>query len=744
HHNDLAYVLYTSGSTGCPKGVQVTHGNLSNFLLSMQQEPGITIDDRLLAITTISFDIAGLELYLPLISGALLVLVDSDTARDGDLLYDIIVNNNITFMQATPATWRMMLESDWRDKLPVKMLCGGESLPKELAHQLLSRGSELWNMYGPTETTIWSTLKKISFTHRQITIGKPIANTSIYILDTELRQVGPQIIGEIYIGGEGVAKGYQNKKALTDERFLPDPFKPGQRMYRTGDLGKMLDDGEILCLGRTDSQVKIRGFRIELGEIETILQNVTGVKEVVVIAREDTPGEKRLVAYIVSLFRDEPSTEFIRTCKTEIREKLPEYMVPEFVILQKFPRTANGKTDRNALPKPEYNVNTVLHEADPALTSTESMLVSLWETKLGLKRVGINDDFFELGGNSLIAIQILANIRKETGAKFPLSVMFEHSTIKKLAQLINGSLEKTTKRWRSLVPIKPEGTKNPVYMIHGAGSYVMKFKALAQYMDKDQPVYGLQAIGVNGIDPLVDKMEDIAAIYISEMLEHNPEGPYAFTGYSFGGLIAHEMARQLKAMNKKVIMVGMVDSYAQQWDHHRSSLGRLLKKIDHISRNMLFKLYLALKDPKESGSFYVGRILSLVEKGKRFIKGKKNVHTNTRNELDIILQKIEDANEVAFRQYSLKPYDGFIDLFRVSKKLYYLRDFKYFGWKPFVLDGVNVHNIPGNHYNLFNPPHNKEFAQILQKVLDERNKPQQVADAIIRSISSPPAKEGKA
>lgn len=299
--NDLAYVIYTSGSSGKPKGTQIEHHSVVNFLYSMQKEPGIGKDDRLLAVTTISFDIAGLELYLPLISGSQLVIADGEAVKDGRLLFDLIRSENISIMQATPSSWRMILDSGWDMPLNLKVLCGGEALSADLAHSLLTKCSSLWNMYGPTETTIWSTIKQIINYDAPVSIGKPIANTQVYILDQYLKPVRPGGIGDIYIAGDGLARAYFNRPELTGAVFVKDPFSanPDARMYRTGDLGKYLPEGEILCLGRIDNQVKIRGHRIEPGAIETVLQAQQGVKEAVVIAREDRPGDKKLVAYIV-------------------------------------------------------------------------------------------------------------------------------------------------------------------------------------------------------------------------------------------------------------------------------------------------------------------------------------------------------------------------------------------------------------------------------------------------------------
>ena len=300
--NNLAYVIYTSGSTGVPKGVEIPHGALLNFLLSMQQRPGLTARDVLVAVTTFSFDIAGLEIFLPLIAGAKLVFLSRADAADGVRLLAQVQNQRATVLQATPSTWRMLLDAKWAGNPPLKMLCGGEALPRDLADQLLAQGGELWNMYGPTETTIWSSADHVTRKDATITIGAPIANTQLYVLDPRLQLVPVGVTGELHIGGLGLARGYRNRPELTAERFIPDPFsdRPGARLYKTGDVARLREDGRIEVLGRLDHQVKIRGFRIELGEIETALATHPGVLSVVVVVREDTPGDKRLVAYLTA------------------------------------------------------------------------------------------------------------------------------------------------------------------------------------------------------------------------------------------------------------------------------------------------------------------------------------------------------------------------------------------------------------------------------------------------------------
>jgi amino acid adenylation domain-containing protein len=712
---DLAYILYTSGSTGKPKGVQIRHYSLVNFLLSMQKEPGMIAEDKLLAVTTISFDIAGLELYLPLITGAQLILTDSMTAKDGRLLLDIVKEKNVTFMQATPYTWRMMIEAGWTGYLPLKILCGGEALPKDLAEKLIPRTTTLWNVYGPTETTIYSTVKLIN-DKEDITIGKPIANTLVYILDSALNKTNDGEIGEIYIAGDGVAKGYLNRDELTAERFIYDPFqnKAGENMYRTGDLGRFTQNGEIQCLGRIDHQVKVRGYRIELEEIEQALLKLTGVKEAVIIAREDNPGDPRLVGYVVeeNLKKEEFKSKTDRW-QQSLSAILPEYMVPDdFVLMQAIPITPNGKIDRKSLPKPEYNVIARHGDYIGPRTDVEKQVAEIWEELMGLEKISIFDNFFELGGRSLVAVQIMARIEKETGKRFPLATLFEHATIEKLSLRLNVDAKSIT--WDSLVPIKPKGSKMPLYIVHGAGLNVLLFNALAMNMDDEQPVYGLQAKGLNGVDEPLDVMEDIAANYISEILVQNPNGPYALAGYSLGGTIAYEMANQLMDMGKEVKVLAVFDTYAKQTDIYDPFVKRIVNRVWLFFMKLLYSFVLFFKDPKRTIEYK-----SLIIK-RGIIRTFWKIKSKDQKQEGFFAydNEIDEASAKAKRNYYQKPLNITVDLFRAKKKTFYMADFAYLGWREFALKGVNVHDIPGEHNTIFAPPNDEQFAIVLQQCLN--------------------------
>ena len=432
-NRNLAYVIYTSGSTGKPKAVQIEHRSVVNLLTSIANTVKITGADTLLAVTTFSFDIAALEMFLPLIVGGTVTIASRSVTADGNRLIELLNDSRPTVMQATPATWRLLIEAGWKGNKAMKVLCGGEALPRKLADELLQRSDEVWNVYGPTETTIWSTIWKVA-PNEPVSIGKPVANTQLYILDQQLQPLPVGVVGELHIGGHGVARGYLHRPELTQEKFVADPFDRTARIYKTGDLARRLPNGDIECLGRIDHQVKIRGYRIELGDVEAAVRQKSGVHEAVVMAREDMAGDKRLVAYIV------PATEGT-VAVAEVREflktKLPEYMVPTaFVVLEKFPLTPNGKIDRKALPAPEQITTDQQKTLTAPRSPLEADLCAIWKDVFKRPEIGIDQNFFELGGHSLTAIQVIVRIREQLGVELPLSVLFEAGTIERLAENI--------------------------------------------------------------------------------------------------------------------------------------------------------------------------------------------------------------------------------------------------------------------------------------------------------------------
>jgi amino acid adenylation domain-containing protein len=433
--DDLAYVIYTSGSTGRPKGVCVAHRSVVNLLTSMAREPGLGAADVLTAVTTISFDIAGLELFLPLSVGARVVLAPREVAGDGRRLARLLADSGTTIMQATPATWLLLLQSGWSDP-SVRRLCGGEALPRPLAQRLLEGGAELWNVYGPTETTIWSAVARVEPGPGPVPIGRPIANTRMLVLDAQRQALPAGVPGELYIGGDGVARGYLGRDELTAERFVPDPFRPAgaARLYRTGDRVRQRADGALEFLGRLDGQVKLRGFRIELGEIEAVLGEQPQVAEAAVLLREDRAGDPRLVAYVTA--RDPVAGVALDALRAGLLARLPEYMVPAvFVVLDELPRTPNRKVDRRALPAPD-GARRSSAALIPPRTALEREVAAIWAGLLGLDAVGLRDDFFALGGHSLLATQLVSRLRDRLGVEVPLARVFETPTLEGLCPWI--------------------------------------------------------------------------------------------------------------------------------------------------------------------------------------------------------------------------------------------------------------------------------------------------------------------
>ncbi|MEX2594095.1 MAG: amino acid adenylation domain-containing protein [Anditalea sp.] len=718
----LAYTLYTSGSTGNPKGVQIEHYSLVNFLLSMQIAPGIHSDDRVLAITTISFDIAGLELFLPLISGATLILADTETARDGRLLLRWIGEKKVSFMQATPATWRMLLNAGWDRPFPLKALSGGEALTPDLAEKLLAKCKSVWNVYGPTETTIWSTLKELTSEDKVLSIGRPIHNTQIYLLDEGRTLVPEGSVGEIYIGGDGVARGYLNREDLTEERFFSDPFTETKnaRMYRTGDLGKFLENGEIICLGRIDHQVKIRGHRIELGEIEKSIGEFGDVKEAVVMAQEDQSWNKRLVAYLILDSRInaqdiKPTKDQVSRWKNELEKSLPIYMVPnDWIILEKFPLTSNNKIDRKSLPTPTHSMDREEFTSQLPKSNRQKLVAEIWSKSLQVSNISLGDDFFELGGHSLVAVEVMTLIEKKTGKILPLDSLFKYPTLEEFSKLIEDDQKENGEEWSSLVPIKPDGNKPPIYLIHAAGCHVSTYYLLAKKMDPDQPVFGIQAKGLNGIDQPLTTIEEIAAYYLSEVMAHNPNGPYYIGGHSFGGYVAFEMAKQIRKMNREVKKLFLFDIAAYQSETKLNSWQRFQRRISEEVKKRIVEVNLLCNAPETFIGLKKSSFENKRKKLKNFFKVNKDGIDTDRFQT---IERIRKINHHAMDNYLLSLYDGDIYLFKAQIQNFYVTDKMYYGWKSYV-NKIHIVELPGDHNSMFKDPIVEELGRKLQEILD--------------------------
>jgi enterobactin synthetase component F len=556
----VAYVLYTSGSTGRPKGVEITHRNLGNFLHGMQQQLRPTARARFLAVTTVIFDIAGLEFYLPLMVGARVVMASSEALHAPRALARLIRHNGVTHVQATPSLWRVLLSSSETRLNGVHALVGGEALSAELAARLKSMAAHVTQFYGPTETTVWSTAFEIEEVGTVAPpIGRPILNTRLYVLDEDREPVVTGAIGELYIGGAGVAKGYWKRPELTAERFVADSFaSDGSRMYRTGDLVRWSDAGLLEFIGRADDQVKINGHRIELGEIESQLLQHAAVAEAAVAAHRDADGMASLAAYVVAKSGCVIETDALRGF---LAGRVPTYMMPSsFVSLDAMPLTLNGKLDRRSLAVPERVGR--LEYAEP-ITPIEKKLAALWQEILNVERVGLHDNFFELGGDSLTAAVMSALFPEHLQVELPLGSVFEAPTIADLAVLVERLSSENLDPISVMLTLRSvsKNAHRPLFCIHPMAGISLGFSSLLRHLDPSMPVYGLQSRGLRSGEQLPDSIEQIAADYLTEIRHVQPDGPYRLVGRSLGGLIGHAIVERMQAQELEVEMLAMIDSY---------------------------------------------------------------------------------------------------------------------------------------------------------------------------------------
>jgi amino acid adenylation domain-containing protein len=722
---NLAYTLFTSGSTGRPKGVQITHQAVVNFLHSMQHKPGMQADDVLLAVTTLSFDIAGLELFLPLVTGAKVVIASREETLDGARLIKSMRAAAITVMQATPATWRMLVEAGWTGDPKLKILCGGEAIDRSLADQLLSRCGELWNMYGPTETTIWSTTERL-LSGQPITIGRPIANTQIYILDSKGQPTPTGVIGELFIGGDGVARGYLNRPELTADKFIRDPFSQNdyRKLYRTGDLAHYRKDGRIEFLGRSDFQIKIRGFRIEVGEIETALTSIDRVARAVVVVREDTPGDKRLIAYIVPKgnARSAPSSADgsnipdivdVAKLRNELRATLPDYMIPSaFVMLDTLPLTPNGKVDRKTLPEPG-KTSRLETKYEAPIGPTEIKLAEIMARLLQLPRIGRSDDFFSSGGYSILAVSLFNEIESIFGKRIPLATLFHAPTVAALAAELEAE-SVTAKSWASLVPIQPTGTQSRFFCIHGAGGNILLYRDLVRYLGADYPFYGLQSQGLDKLTKPLATVEEMAEHYINEIQALQPEGPYCLGGYCLGGTIAYEMAQQLRQKGHDVALLALFDTYNFTRIETAPPFTFLRQKISFHARNIASLSWKDLGGYLSSKARIAsdGELRALVRTLLRPLQLKRSGNKSHPQEANV--QKINDAAAAAYRP---KPYPGQVTIFKPKINYNFMPDPK-LGWNDTVTGALDVVELPVNPHAMLVEPFVQHLALSLAAKLN--------------------------
>jgi natural product biosynthesis luciferase-like monooxygenase protein len=655
--------------------------------------------------------------------------------------------HGVTHLQCTPSMARMlaMNPESLRALKPLrKLMLGGEALPDALADMLSEVVSgDILNMYGPTETTVWSTSALVRRGQRPAPIGRPIANTRIYIRDRCLQPVPIGVPGELFIAGDGVAAGYHQRPELTAERFVADPFgsEPGRRLYRTGDLARYLPDGNIEFLGRADDQVKIRGHRIELGEVETVLQQYPGVRDAVVAAREDQPGDQRLVAYVVPAPSEELAPGELRGY---LKAKLPKDLVPAaFVMLDALPRTPNGKTDRRALPAPDQvRVETARAFVAPR-TAVESELARMWEKILGLRPIGVTDNFFELGGHSLLAVSLFAQIEKTFGKNLPLATLFQGPTIEELAKIVQQ--EEGSTAWSPLVRIQPNGSRPPLFFLHSEGGNVLEYYPLARSLGPDQPFYALQSELLNGESSRSGRnpnIEQLATRYIEEIRAVQPAGPYYLGGFCLGGYLAFEVAQQLRAQGDEVALLAIIQTAMVDYPQFRpgvTALHRLVYRA--IKRLDLEWSNVKALPPKARIPHLTGRakrVLTIAQ-----VKAEGLVHPwlarfdlGDRHSLAYKLDAIGRLHVQSVFEYKLEPYPQVVTFFRASKQPLGIVPDPTLGWGALLDGNLEIHEIEAHHQNILIEPPVRSLAERLTACLDRARRARDEKPAFQRKASS--------
>ncbi len=704
---DAIYVIFTSGSTGRPKGVEVTHRSVVNLLTWMAKELAVGPGDVIPALASFAFDMSVPELYLGLATGGSVLLAERHLAANGENLAEFLTRHHATVVHATPTTWSLLLDAGFTGA-NLKRCIGAEPLPRELFIRLMeaAEGTPLYNLYGPTETTVWSTFHKFTRSNESIVVGRPIANTQVYLLDQNLQPVPVGVRGGIYIGGDGVTRGYLGRPELTAEKFLPNPFRQDEKIYSTGDIGRYLPDGRIEYIERADNQVKIRGFRIELGEIEAILSSHPSVSECVVIAREVQHGQKSLTAYIVC--QDSRPRADAAELRAFLKGRLPEYMVPTgWMQLERLPLSANGKIDRKNLPAPD----TIPTRSTGGLlprTPIEVGLAGIWEETLNVSNVRLDDDFFNLGGHSLLAVQMMSRAREAFGCELPLTLLFGSPRLGDLAKVIQ--TERRLQPLKTLIPIRKTGSKPPLFCVSRPNVNALGFVFLSRNLSPEQPVIGLQSqVERDGSTWVYDQVEYEAKAkeYIKAMREFYPEGPYLLTGYCEGAHIAFEMARELEAMNLPVAMISVLDAWPIENTVSRTKfiLRGYLREVRKFRRMNLREKFHYLTRSKFSAT-------------------KRDVNSAANTAAIAFAQQKKLTSEQIKKRYWPGP--GFVPtkcaskltVFRVKKQMKVRINDYTMGWSDRALGGVEVIAVPGTHAHLLREPFVIELAHKMQDCID--------------------------
>jgi amino acid adenylation domain-containing protein len=718
-----AYVIYTSGSTGRPKGALIHHRGLSNYLRWAAREYQGSVGHGVPVHSPIGFDLTVTSLFVPLVCGQHVSIVPQDQGV-GALGETLSGDTDWTLVKITPAHLDLLARQISPTAAAGQVrtfVVGGETLRGEsLAFwRDHAPATRIVNEYGPTETVVGCCVYVFpagEAPEGPVPIGKPIANTELYVLDEQGQPVPAGRPGELYIGGAGVARGYLNQPALTASRFVPlfGPDAGPHRLYRTGDGVQRRADGDLEFLGRLDEQVKIRGYRIELGEIESVLAAHPGVRETAVLAREDTPGDRRLVAYLV--WEREPAEP--AALRAFLKKKLPEYMVPAAIVsLPALPLTPNGKVDRKALPPPPVVVSAPPPDSS-SVDSLESQIRHAWQDALRLSSIGVDDDFFELGGHSLQALVVVRRLEQSLRRDLPLSVMLRARTVRQLAELLRQDQHAPVAS--CLVRLRTGNGRPPFYCVHGAAANVLYLEGLARHLSPDIPLYGIQSRGLDGAQEPLTSTEAMAAHYLDEIRKVQPHGPYYLGGLSFGGTIAFEMAQQLHARGEEVGLVALMDTNLPTWRAYtpdRSALfyGRIYPTIAILERN-----YLALR--RGGARAYLRQGLARLmrrgpsKNGQRNDAERPDGLTNT-DLLSATLEKVWKANLAAADKYSPRPYPGRLTLFWATDWPTPSRRDARLAWADFAEAGLEVHRVPGSHGSFRFEPHVRVLAEKLDVCL---------------------------
>ncbi len=709
---ELAYVIFTSGSTGRPKGVMVEHGSLVNYIIALGRKVAIRPADRVLQMASLTFDTSIEETFLALAHGATLVLRNDEMLYSPRVFLETCVEWKITILDLPTVFWHELAQSLGQDglRLPPSVrlvIIGGEQARRDRWLQWRTSAGErvqLLNGYGPTEGTIvatWQDLMKPedgASSSEGLPIGRPVPNVSAYVLDRAGKPVAPGVWGELYLGGAGVARGYLNQPALTAERFVADPFvtAPDARMYRTGDVCRWRLDGRLELNGRMDRQVKVRGYRIELEEIESTLCQCSEIEQAVVVAREDTAGDKRLVAYVICKARGPFRAKSLRAT---LLRRLPDHMVPYvFVPLERFPLTPHGKVDRAALPPPEMHEGEEPASARSPHSLLEFRLMRLWENVLKRAVVGPDDDFFEMGGHSLLGLRLIAELEKLLDREVPVSTLFHGPTPTQMARLLHDG--GWAPSWSALVPLKAGGARAPLFLVHDCVGEVYCYLELAGLLSSDQPVYGVRAVGVDSGMLVHRSVEQMAAHYLAEIRSLQPEGPYFIGGSAVGGLVALEIAQRLRREGAKVAFLGIFETRPRNLPLWRSASGRRGIRWSRFWWR-LRSLFAALKR--------AGAVRAIPNPA---LDGNPDAPSPSGG-ISVATEPTEAVRQTlltAHFDYQPEPYPDPINVFWSEGQACRLD----LAWGRLATRGLTVHRVPGNHSSMWRGENAKALAKRIE------------------------------